>query len=44
MFVDKFIEFIVKRREAFVNRAISSETVPVGLRYISDEAGFFGEF
>ena len=40
MFINKFIQFVVKRRKVFINRAIRGQTGPVSLRDITDKVFF----
>ena len=42
MFINKLIQFVVKRTTGFVNRAIRDLTDPVSLRNITNK-GFFQE-
>ena len=40
MFINKFIQFVVKRRKAFINRTIRGQTGPVSLRDNTDKVFF----
>ena len=40
MFINKFIQFVVKRRKKFINRTIRGQTGPVSLRDITDKVFF----
>ena len=40
MFINKFIQFVVKRRKPFVNRAIRDQTGPISSRNITNKVFF----